>query len=264
MENLEYYQKVLELSKTNQPLWQVSIIRTDGSSPAKPGMKMIITSAYGTYGNLGGGEMEHAIIDYVLKHEPGIPLEMGFDLGSGVLADKDTGMICGGSARVFIEPLYKPHHLYIIGAGHCGKALGQLAKQCGFWVHLVDNREQSLQQCSAECYHQLHYNNYSDISQAVVFGANSWIVIMTHGHAHDKEVLQQCLKHDHAYLGMIGSKSKVAKTFEQLEKQGFDREILEKVHAPIGLNIYSQSPQEIAVSIMAEIILKLRTVRTPA
>jgi xanthine dehydrogenase accessory factor len=255
----EYYQKVVELTAGNQPLWQASIICTEGSSPARAGMKLLITCQGAVYGNLGGGELEHKIIEFVRERQTTEPQQLSFDLGSGELGDHNpTAMICGGSATVFIEALYIPNQLFIIGAGHCGKALGHLAKLCGFWVHLVDNRQDILDGIPEESFHMKQYNDFSAISQAVSFGPNSWIIIMTHGHLHDKEVLQQCLSQDFRYLGMIGSKHKVAETFALLRSQGYSADQLQNVHAPIGLPIGSQQPYEIAISIMAELIGELR------
>ncbi|MDD3562638.1 MAG: XdhC/CoxI family protein [Candidatus Cloacimonetes bacterium] len=259
MQANEYYQKVVELTAGNQPLWQASIIHTDGSSPARTGMKLLIPLSGTVYGNLGGGELEHKIIEFVREHQPPQAQQLSFDLGSGELGDhKPTAMICGGSATVFIEALFVPHQLFIIGAGHCGKALGHLAKLCGFWVHLVDNRQDILDLIPEESFHMRQVNDFSAISQAVSFGPNSWIVIMTHGHLHDKQVLQQCLSQDFRYLGMIGSRNKVSETFALLSRQGYSDELLQKVHAPIGLTIGSQQPYEIAISIMAELIRELR------
>jgi xanthine dehydrogenase accessory factor len=259
METTDYYHKLLEYNETNQPLWQVFIVQTDGSSPARAGMKMLISTDGLAHGNLGGGDMEHKIIAFVREKTPSAPLQLSFDLGQGDLAEhSSTSMICGGSASVFIEPLFNPNHLFIIGAGHCGKALGQLAKLCGFRVRLIDNREDILRTAPLDCYHEKRYSDFINISAVVDFGPHSWIVIMTHGHVHDKEVLQQCLTQESRYLGMIGSKTKVAQTFATLPKQGFTTETLAKVHAPIGMRIGSQSPYEIAISIMAEIIAELR------
>lgn len=249
----------MELTAGNQLLWQASIIHTDGSSPARAGMKLLIPLSGTVYGNLGGGELEHKIIEFVREHQPAQPRQLSFDLGSGELGDHNpTAMICGGSATVFIEALFIPHQLFIIGAGHCGKALGHLAKLCGFWVHLVDNRQDILDLIPEESFHMRHFNDFTTISQAVSFGPNSWIVIMTHGHLHDKQVLQQCLNQNFRYLGMIGSRNKVSETFALLSRQGYSLDLLQKVHAPIGLPIGSQQPYEIAISIMAELIRELR------
>jgi xanthine dehydrogenase accessory factor len=259
MDNSTYYKHILDLLQSNQTLWQATIIATDGSSPARAGMKMIIPTTDAVFGNLGGGEMEHRIISFVRESAPDLPQTISFDLSGAAATDlAPTAMICGGSATVFIEPLHMPQKLYIIGAGHCGKALGKLAMLSGFYVHLVDNRPESIAGDISDYGHKATLSDYQDISSAVSFGANCWIVIMTHGHVHDHEVLQQCLRKPNRYLGMIGSKHKVAETFAKLKEQGYSEAELARVHAPIGLKIGSQSPFEIAISIMGEIIRELR------
>lgn len=259
MDKLIYYSMLSDYLKDNKALWQATIVATDGSSPARAGMKMLIPAEEEVFGNLGGGELEHKIIAWTRTSAPSNPQTLSFDLSSAQYANlTPTAMLCGGMATVFIEPLHLPQKLYIIGAGHCGKALGKLAKLCGFYVHLVDNRPESIAGEISEFGHSASLSDYSDISQAVDFGTDCWIVIMTHGHVYDQEVLQQCLRQKHRYLGMIGSRHKVAETFTALKQQGFSTEELSLVHSPIGLKIGSQSPYEIAVSIMAEMIRELR------
>ena len=163
-------------------------------------------------------------------------------------------MICGGTVEIFVEPLFPPNELYIIGAGHCGKALAHLANRVNFRVTVIDNRQDLLlpDEYPANC--RLVFNDYNDIRNAIKFDPACFIVIMTHGHVHDKQVLESCLRQPFFYLGMIGSKKKVAETFTRLTTQGFKAEELQKVHAPIGISIGSQTPEEIAVSIVAELI----------
>ncbi|MCK9333218.1 MAG: XdhC/CoxI family protein [Candidatus Cloacimonetes bacterium] len=255
MQTFDYYTKLLEYNSLNKPLWQVTIVHTDGSSPAKAGMKMLISTDGLILGNLGGGEMEHSIIEYIGSHKPSTAEQMTFDLGqANLMYATSTAMICGGSVTVFIEPLFNSNNLYIIGAGHCGKALGHLARLCGFWVKLIDNREDILKSAPKDCFDEAEYSNYEDITSVIGFGSYTWVVIMTHGHVHDQEVLQQCIEKETLYLGMIGSKSKVKQTFDSLMDQGYTAEDITRIHAPIGLTIGSQSPYEIAVSIMAELI----------
>ena len=255
MDNNTYYGKLAELLDANIPVWQASIVEESGSSPAKSGMKLVVPLSLPPFGNLGGGELEHKVIGYIRDSKP-----MGANLFSFSLAPDgsqvnfQTDMICGGQVKVFIEALHLPQRLYIIGAGHCGKALGQLAKLCGFYVCLIDNREELITEDLSCCSHEVVQHDYSDLSQVISFNSTSLVVIMTHGHLHDKEVLEQCLRQPLFYLGMIGSKSKVAATFANLQTKGYTEAELGKCHAPIGLAIGSQTPYEIAVSILAELI----------
>lgn len=258
-----YFEQMKKYMNEGSALWQVTIITTDGSTPAKPGMKMIIPLKSEIFGNLGGGEMEHAIIDYIRERQPTSSQVLAFKLNnSGIFTevDKDvnvdisTNMICGGSVEVFIEPLFKKDKLYIIGAGHCGKALGHIAKLCGFYVVMIDNRESSLVKEGVGIVDRCVHIAYHDIGSVIEFDDFAYIVIMTHGHIHDKEVLEYCIRSKYKYLGMIGSNNKVQQTFANMLSNGYTREELEKVHAPIGMRISSHTPYEIAVSITAELI----------
>ncbi|MDZ4181446.1 MAG: XdhC/CoxI family protein [Candidatus Cloacimonadaceae bacterium] len=255
----DYYSRLNDLIHRNATIWQATIVKAEGSTPAKPGMKMIIPLSEKEFGNLGGGEMEHYIIDFARAEQPGKPIFKTFVLSEAGDAVKDsevtaTSMICGGNVSVFIEPLFQVKKLYVIGAGHCGRALGHLAKLCDFRVILIDNRADIIDSLPPEVHDTAILNDYSTISTAIDFDKCAHVVIMTHGHTHDKEVLQQCLAQQFAYLGMIGSKQKVLQTFARLMEQGIPESQITKVHAPIGLPVGSQTPYEIAVSIMAEII----------
>ncbi|HOH78319.1 MAG TPA: XdhC/CoxI family protein [Candidatus Cloacimonadota bacterium] len=259
MEHLDFYRKICDCLAENCRLWQLSVVSCEGSSPAKPGMKLCVPLQGREFGNLGGGEVEHSAIAWVRENRPSEPVLRTYMLseqGDQALADEEipTRMICGGKVSILIEPLAKSRTLYIVGAGHCGRALGQLAKLAGWWVHLIDNRNELLESDLSLYGDVASHSDYSDVSTAISFDREAHIVIMTHGHAHDKQVLEQCLRREFAYLGMIGSASKVAQTFSRLKEQGFSDAELARVHAPIGLPIGSHTPFEIAVSIMAELI----------
>lgn len=260
LENKDYYSVLSTLVAQNAALWQATIVHTEGSTPAKPGMKMLIPLSQKVCGNLGGGEMEHTIITRVRREQPDRPVLQNYLLSeqgeSASLADEfPTFMICGGKVTVFIEALFSSKLLCIIGAGHCGRALAHLAGWCGFQVRLIDNRPEILAQITPEICSDLHYSDLSDLSQHIRFTTQTHIVIMTHGHTHDQHVLEQCLDKPCRYLGMIGSSRKVAATFQVLREKGYSTDELARVHAPIGLPIGSQTPYEIAVSVLAELIM---------
>ncbi|MBW6513591.1 MAG: XdhC family protein [Candidatus Syntrophosphaera sp.] len=259
MDKQEYYAVLNELVSRNEAAWQVTVVQTEGSSPAKPGMKMLIPLSGKAIGNLGGGEMEHHIIAKVCEEQPPRTLLLSFVLSEqGDTASLDIGiptaMICGGKVTVFIEPLFSSKLLDIVGAGHCGKALARLAGLCGYRTRLIDNRREVLAEISPEICADLHFSDYSNLEAHIRFGLQARIVIMTHGHSHDRHVLEQCLGKPYGYLGMIGSTAKVAATLEKLHQKGFLPDELARVHTPIGLPIGSQTPYEIAVSILAQLI----------
>ncbi len=255
----EYYSFLNHLLDANQAAWQATIIQAEGSTPAKPGMKMLIPAQGNEFGNLGGGELEHGVIAWVRDTKPEKTLLRTYKLsaggGSALSAEAiPTGMICGGEVQIFVEPLFNPHLLQIIGAGHCGRALAHLAGLCGFQARLIDNRPEILERIPDEICSDRRFSNFSSLEGAVSFSPQALIVIMTHGHSHDQHVLELCLGQPFGYLGMIGSQNKVQATFAELLKKGHTPEQLDRVTAPIGLPIGSQTPYEIAVSILAQII----------
>lgn len=269
----DYYQKLQEILKQRVPLWQAVIIKTDGSTPAKPGMHLAVPLNGNPIGNLGGGNLEYIVIKMIREKRPAKPLTKSFTLDANGLPLNEnsprlasspqesvrTEMICGGNVEVFIEPLFSAFSLNIIGGGHCGKALAKLASLVNFQVTVIDNRPEVLvkEEFPPSC--SLLVNDYSNIESVIDFNPDCLIVIMTYGHVHDKHVLELCLRKPFYYLGMIGSEKKVAETLAKLRNEGFTEEEIAKVHAPVGISIGSQTPYEIAVSIVAELIRERNT-----
>lgn len=261
----DFYQKLQFLLQKNEPIWMATLISADGSTPAKPGMHLAVPIAENPLGNLGGGNLEYTVINLIREKQPAKITTWKFTLDEqGKPLDEDllpTTMICGGKVEVFVEPLFPTSNLFIIGAGHCGKALAHLAVLGNFSVTVIDNRQELLSKEEFPTNCRLIYNDYFNIEEAVNFAPGAFIVIMTYGHVHDKQVLEYCLRKPFFYLGMIGSEKKVSETFAKLRTQGFTEEELLKVHAPIGISIGSQTPYEIAVSITAQLIKERNRLR---
>ena len=254
-----YYQILASCVERGDILWQVTIVATEGSTPAKPGMKMLVPLTQKVHGNLGGGELEHLLIQRIRSEQPEQPILQSYALteqgdGAGLENELPTSMICGGKVTLFIEPLIPPQLLQIVGAGHCGRALAHLAGLCGFHARLIDNRRDILADIPADICSDKAFSDFSDLDRILRFGPSALIVIMTHGHTHDQHALEQCLGKPCRYLGMIGSAKKVSATLESLRAKGFSSDDLERVHAPVGLPIGSQTPYEIAISILAQLI----------
>jgi len=238
--------------RNNQPFWTATVIESQGSSPGKPGMKMIVYPDGRTSGTIGGGQVEQDVVDHIKKHRYQTPVRLSFQM-SGDFADQ-PGMACGGSQEVLIEPFGPQAPLYIIGAGHCAVELSDLAARCGFSVTVIDDRPEW-------CQPQKHpravcrlCRSYSDFEGIIDFSPQAFIVVMTHQHAHDEEALRACLGKPWRYLGVIGSRRKAGLLLDKLASEGADRERLQRIHSPIGLPIGSQTPAEIAVSICAQLI----------
>lgn len=247
------YKKINTLLNENKIFWLATVTKAEGHTPAKAGMKMIVEPGEKFTGTIGGGEIEKKVIDYILENKPTLPLSLDFDLGAKSNSDIKTEMICGGTQTIFIEPNNTEAELYIIGGGHCGKALSELAAKVGFKVIVIDNREEILSQYDKEII-RTEFINYDNVEKAISFSDEVYIVIMTHGHIHDELVLEKLIDKKYKYLGMLGSSKKVASVFKNLRCRGIKKELIEKVYAPIGVEIGSHTPDEIAISIMAQII----------
>lgn len=267
MDRVTYYQHLLDSAQHNERTWQVTIVDCAGSTPARPGMKMIVPLSGPETGNLGGGALERLVISQIRSEQPAKPLLQKYLLseqgdGAGREQELPTGMICGGQVTLFVDPLFTERMLYIIGAGHCGRALAHLAGFCGFQTRLIDNRPEVLAAIPPSIQADLRLSDYNDLASHIQFSLQARIVIMTHGHTHDQQVLEQCLGQPCRYLGMIGSPGKAAATLQRLAQKGFSQADLDRVHSPVGLPIGSQTPYEIAVSILAQMI-QLEAARKP-
>ncbi|HPT72893.1 MAG TPA: XdhC/CoxI family protein [Candidatus Cloacimonadota bacterium] len=249
--NITFLKEMQRIMETNEPAWLLTVTASEGSTPGKPGIKMILHEDGTFIGTIGGGNVEKRVMVRVLEERPDKPQKWQYDL-SGEQLLNPTDMICGGMQEIFVEPLYNVQSLYILGGGHCGIALSELATKCGFHVTVIDDREEWASRAKHPFAADVVCTDYEKASEIVK--DHSYVVIMTHGHKHDGMVLRQFLKRDMKYVGMIGSKNKVKTTFDRFLAEGFSQADLDAVHAPIGFPIGSQTPEEIAVSVMAQLI----------
>jgi len=164
------------------------------------------------------------------------------------------GMLCGGETTLYIDVIVPPESLVIVGAGHVSRPLAAMAKITGFSVTVLDDREEF---CNRERFPEadaLLVGEMGSLLEKISMGKNSYVVIVTRGHAYDEAALEKIIGTGASYIGMIGSKNKVKKIFQNLLEKGIPEERLRQVHAPIGLDIGAKTAEEIAVSILAEII----------
>jgi xanthine dehydrogenase accessory factor len=231
----------------------VTIVSTTGSTPQRVGAKMLVFGDGRTVGTIGGGCYEN---DAFWKAREAItarsPQLVHYELSDDFA--QETGLVCGGQMDVYIEPIEPSPELYVIGAGHVGTELARLAHAVGFQVHVVDDREKFANR-----------ERFPDASDVIAEDIPTWVartqlpphayvVIVTRGHTNDLEALRALATRDLRYLGLIGSRAKVARIYDALQQDGMAAECLKRVHAPIGLDIGAVTPQEIAVSILAELI----------
>lgn len=231
----------------------VTIIQTSGSMPRHTGSKMLVYTNGQIVGTIGGGKMESRVIEDA-QHAIQLGQTAQVEYSLNDLSAGDPG-ICGGTARFFIEPLVQLPTLLVIGGGHVGKALCELGLWAGLRVILSDDRPEY---CNADYVPNLHgYLSVlpSQVPQHLEITPNTYIAAVTRGLPVDKELLPALLQTSAAYIGLIGSRRRWTLTIKALEEQGVTREQLARVHAPLGLELNAETPQEIAVSILAEIIM---------
>lgn len=220
-----------------------------GSVPGKVGAKMVVYGDGTIEGTVGGGGIERIVIDDALECiRSGSPLFRSYDL------EKDLGMTCGGSVSIYIEPLSRPARLWIFGAGHIGKTLARYSSELGFDTTVIDWRTDLLEPDVSAPYEKV-CRPYLEAAADIPFGPDCYIVIVTPNHTMDEEVLAAVGKKEAAYIGLIGSKRKIAtltKLF--LEQDILTQEQLDRVDMPIGIRFNAVTPAEIAISILAKLI----------
>jgi xanthine dehydrogenase accessory factor len=257
---LEIYQELANIAVSGERAVLATVISSRGSVPRKAGTKMIIKGDGTLVGSIGGGNVEQAVQEKALAvMKSGEPQMMHFDLsGKG----EEAWMICGGQMDVFLEPILPAETLYLFGAGHLSQSTAAVAKMLGLRVVVIDPRPEYNNIDRFPDADSLVVEEYDNAFSKLNVDENSYIVIYTPGHVSDEKCLQFAVGTTAKYVGMIGSKKKVKEIKERLRKKGVSQQQLEEIHAPIGLEINAQTPEEIAVSILAE-ITKVRRSGTP-
>lgn len=229
-----------------------TVVSTKGATPRAEGSKMFVRSDGSILGSVGGGCLEADVWKACMSaiEEQKCRL-LEFDLTGR--EETSQGLICGGTMQIFVEPIVPIPTVYLFGAGHIGYAVSRIAKMTGFRVVVIDDRPAH---ANAEKFPDAEEFHVEDLAQAatkLAINKYSYIVIACRSHLEDQEVLAEVLKTKAGYIGMIGSKKKIRTVFDNLKNEGFKQEDLDRVHAPIGLPIATETPEDIAVSIMAEI-----------
>ena len=251
--NQEVFTAALAALERGEPAALVTIVSTIGSTPQRVGAKMLVFSDGRIVGTIGGGCYEN---DAFWKAREAIktrrPEMVHYELSDDFA--QETGLVCGGQMDVYIEPIEPSPELYIIGGGHVGFHLARLAADVGFRVHVVDDREKFANLERFPTAVEVVADDIPAWIDRANLPAHAYAVIVTRGHTNDLEALRVLAPRELRYLGLIGSRAKVARIYEALVEAHMPAEALRRVHAPIGLDIGAVTPQEIAVSILAELI----------
>ena len=257
---MDLFEEVIKLRREGKRGVMATIVHTNGSIPSFESSRMLVREDGTILGTIGGGCVEAevwAAAKDVLKAEA--PRKMVFNLNNE--ASYDNGLICGGTVEIFVEPILPQPILYIFGGGHVSMALAKATHSAGFAIGIVDDREQFANLERFPMAREV-YTTYEEAFEKIKPNASSYMVIVTRGHRDDMRVLGWAVNTDARYIGMIGSKRKVISVYQALEREGIPSEKFDHVHAPVGLEIGALTPDEIAISIAAELIAVRRGAST--
>jgi xanthine dehydrogenase accessory factor len=246
------YEAALEAMRRGEPAAIATVIEARGSTPRGTSAKMLVFADGRTVGTVGGGGVEARVIEEAKAAiADGQSRELDYRL-----VDEERGDpgICGGSMRLFVEVLAPRPTLLIIGGGHVGQAVAELGAFLGYRIAVLDERSEMV---TPERFPQADLRLTGDPVQQVddfAFGEHTCVVMVTPHHTLDEKVLAVLVDRPLAYVGLIGSRRRTAHTFERAREAGVPEELLGRVHTPIGLDIGAETPREIALSILAEIV----------
>jgi xanthine dehydrogenase accessory factor len=254
---VDIYEEIVELRKQGRKAALATIVNVRGSVPSFKTAKMLVRDDGSIGGTIGGGCVEADVWQAareVMESEK--PRTLKFDLNQN--PKYDTGLVCGGTLEIFVEPILPPATLYIFGAGHVSFNLAKTANEAGFDVTIIDDRETYANRERFPQAQEVIAEDYAQVFQRLAPSESSYIVIVTRGHRDDMRVLRWAVQTPARYVGMIGSRRKTISVFRELTNEGIAAELFERVHAPVGLDIGAITPEEIAISITAELIAMRR------
>jgi len=249
---LEVFQEVIKLLETGRKGALATIISTTGSTPGKNGARMLVREDGSTVGTVGGGCSESEIWRSAMEvMATGRPCRENHRLTAATVAE--TGLLCGGEFEVYIEPVGNPW-VVILGAGHVARSLEHVINTLQWKITIIDDREEFASADHFASTTEVHCAPFDSCLDGLEINSNCAVIVVTRGHQHDETALSRALKTPAGYVGLIGSRGKAGAILKHLRKSGISTKELSRVRSPIGLPIGSQSPEEIAISISAELI----------
>ena len=254
---MDIYDELIRLRKLGQKSAIATIVQVRGSIPSHESAKLLVREDGSMLGTIGGGCVEAEVWNAareVIATERA--RHMSFNLGQD--AAYDNGLICGGQLDVFVEAVVPPPRAYIFGAGHISKSLSTVITMAGFSASIVDNRETFANRDRFPEATEIFAQEYEEVFPQLAINDTSYLVIVTRGHRDDMRVLRWAVSTPARYIAMIGSKRKVINVIKELEKEDIPRSAFDRVFAPMGFEIGAISPEEIAISVAAEMIAARR------
>jgi xanthine dehydrogenase accessory factor len=250
---MDLYDEIVRLRGLGQKCAVATIVQVNGSIPSFESAKILVREDGSFMGTVGGGCVEAEVWNAareVIETEK--PRHLSFSLGQD--AAYDEGLICGGQLNIFVEPVIPQPRAFIFGGGHVSKGISKIATLAGFSTSIIDNREAFANKERFPEAEATYAEEYEDVFPKLPVNSSSYIIIVTRGHRDDMRVLRWAVNTPAKYIAMIGSKRKTISVVHELEKEGISREAFDKVFAPMGLEIGAEMPEEIAISVVAEMI----------
>ncbi|MEW5977756.1 MAG: XdhC family protein [Acidobacteriota bacterium] len=251
--NLDIYEEIARIRREGRRAALATIIQIRGSVPSFETAKILVRDDGSIVGTVGGGCVENDVwkaARQVMFDEK--PRRLLFDLTDP--SSLETGLICGGKVEIFVEPILASPTAYVFGAGHISKFISKAATLAGFNTVIIDNRPQY---ANSERFPEavaIHSSSFDEAFSQIVPNEFSYLVIVTRGHQEDQTVLRWAIKTQARYIGMIGSKVKKRTLFNNLIAEGVSEEELSRVFSPMGIDINALLPEEIAISVVAQMI----------
>jgi xanthine dehydrogenase accessory factor len=247
--DLIIYEEIVRLQRAGEPFVLATVTENSGSSPRKAGAKMLLRRDGTLLGSVGGGRVESETVSAARSAlEEGIPRTLPFVL------NEEHGFACGGAMSVYIEPHGSPPRLVMFGAGHVGKAVAALAKGCGFHVTVVDERPAYARQEELPCADALLCAPVGEAFGRLALSPESFVVVATPGHLSDFAAVRGALASEARFIGLLGSRRKREALMKTLSDEGYSEEQRARVVTPVGVDIGAETPEEIAVSIVGQLV----------
>jgi len=255
---MDIFDEIIRLRRLGQKCALATIVQVRGSIPSFESAKLLVREDGSMIGTVGGGCVEGEVWNAareVIETEK--PRHLHFSLGQD--AAYDNGLICGGQLDIFVEPVIPQPGAIIFGAGHISKSLAKVAGLAGFRTTVVDDREMFANRERFPDVDEVHAGEYEDLFPKLEVNGSSYLIIVTRGHRDDMRILKWAVTTPARYIAMVGSKRKVISVVKELECEGMSPELFERINAPMGLDIGAITPEEIAVSVVAEMIAVRRS-----
>jgi xanthine dehydrogenase accessory factor len=250
---MDVYEEITKLRRAGRKGALATIIQVQGSVPSYESSKILVRDDGSIVGTVGGGCVEAevwSVAKDVMREEK--PRRLHFNLNQH--PEYDEGLVCGGSLDIFVEPILATPTLYLLGGGHVSLSISKVATIAGFEIAVIDDRQAFASKERFPEAIESHAGPWEEILPKLSLNDFSYVVIATRGHKGDLACLRWAVTTAARYVGMVGSKRKLIEFCKVLEREGIPPERLEQVHSPVGLDIGALTPQEIAVSVVAEMI----------